>query len=81
MDYSVKHIEVRKYLRRNKTTNVVDEVTVSNRNNLPVDEHLRLLNLNDTENEYSLLPGDSKSAPEGESGADNDTFNISLPKM
>ena len=81
MDYSVKNVEVRKYMRRNKTTNVVYEVTVSNRNDLPVDEHLRLLNLNDPENEYSLLPEDVKNAPEGESGADDYTFNISLPKM
>ena len=81
MDYSVKNVEVRKYMRRNKTTNVVDEVTVSNRNDLPVDEQLRLLNLNDPENEYSLLPEDVKNAPEGDSGADGNTFNISLPKM
>ena len=81
MDYSVKNVEVRRYLRRNKTTNIVDEVTVSNRNDLPVYEHLRLLNLNDPENEYSLLPEDVKNAPEDESGADDNTFNISLPKM
>ena len=81
MDYSVKNVEVRRFLRKNKATNIVNEVTVSNRNALPMDEHLRLLNLNDTENEYSLLPEDVKNAPDGESGADDNTFSITLPKL
>ena len=81
MDYSVKNVEVRRFRRRNKITNVVDEVTVSNRNDLPVEEHLRLLNLNDPENEYSMIPGYVKNAPDGKSGADDNTVNITLPKV
>ena len=81
MDYSDKNVEVRRFFRKNKTTNVVDEVTVSNRNDLPVDEHLRLLNLNDPENEYSMIPWYVKNAPNGKSGADDNTVNITLPKL
>ncbi len=74
MDFLGKDVEIRKYVRRNKATNVVDIVKVSNRNNLPVEEHLRLLNLNDPENEYSALPDDGSIAAEGSS------INITLPK-
>ena len=47
MDYTVRSVEVKRFRRRNKKTNVVEVVTVSNRNGLPVEEQLRLLNLND----------------------------------
>lgn len=74
MDYTVKNVEVRRFRRRNKKTNVVEVVKVSNRNGLPVEEQLRLLNLNDTENEYSLPDSDSPA-----SAGESDTVDITLP--
>ena len=47
-----KQNEVRKYLRRNRKTQENEFVTVSNRNNLSVEKHMELLNLNDDEYEY-----------------------------
>lgn len=74
MDYTVKNVGVRQFRRRNKKTNVVEVVTVSNRNGLPVEEQLRLLNLNDKENEYSLPDSDSPASAGG-----SDTVDITLP--
>lgn len=44
--------EARKYLRRNRKTKEEEVVTVSNRNNFPVEKHMELLNLNDNMYEY-----------------------------
>ena len=40
-------VSVRKYLRVDKTTGKREVVSVSNRNDLPVERHIELLNLND----------------------------------
>ena len=80
MDYTVKNVEVRKFKRRNKLTSVVDIVSVSNRNNLSVEEHLRLLNLNDKEHEYSVIPMDEKNAPT-EAGAEDNTVDVTIPNI
>ena len=42
-----KLVNVRKYLRVDKETGKSEIVSVSNRNDLPVERHLELLNLND----------------------------------
>ena len=42
-----KLVNVRKYLRVDKETGKGEVVSVSNRNDLPVERHLELLNLND----------------------------------
>lgn len=52
MIYSFKQHEVRKYLRRNKETLKEEIASVSNVNNLPVEKHMDLLNLNDDPYEY-----------------------------
>ncbi len=52
MIYCFKQHEVRKYLRRNRTTLAEEIVTVSNRNSLSVERHMELLNLNDGQYEY-----------------------------
>lgn len=52
MVYYYKQHEVRKYLRRNKKTMVEEIVSVSNVNNLTVEKHMELLNLNDGKYEY-----------------------------
>ncbi len=44
--------EARKYLRRNRKNQEEEIVTVSNRNNLPVEKHMELLNLNDDMYKY-----------------------------
>ena len=46
-------VEVREYKRVSIETGVEEIVKISNRNNLPVEEHLRLLNLNDERYIYS----------------------------
>ena len=46
-------VEVREYKRVSIETRVEEIVKISNRNNLPVEEHLRLLNLNDERYIYS----------------------------
>lgn len=55
IDYIYKEVETRKYRRVNLFTGKTDIVTVTNRNNLPISEHLYLLNLNDPENTYSEI--------------------------
>ena len=52
MIYYFKQHETRKYLRRNRETLEEEVVTVSNRNNLSVEEYMWLLNLNDDKFEY-----------------------------
>lgn len=57
MIYSFKQHEVRKYLRRNKSTKEEEVVSVSNLNNLSVEKHMELLNLNDENYEYITYLG------------------------
>jgi len=57
MIYYYKQHEVRKYLRRNKSTKKEEVVSVSNVNNLSVEEHMELLNLNDENYEYIAYLG------------------------
>ena len=45
-------VNVRKYLRVDKVTGKSEIVPVTNRNVLPVDRHMELLNLNDEEHIY-----------------------------
>ena len=61
MIYCFKQHEVRKYLRRNKETLEEDVVTVSNRNNLSVEKHMELLNLNDEQYEYISFLGTAEN--------------------
>lgn len=57
MIYLFQQHESRRYLRRNRETLEEETVTVSNRNNLSVEEHMRLLNLNDDKYEYISFLG------------------------
>lgn len=52
MNYSFQQPETRKYLWRNRSTSEEEIVSVTNRNNLSVEKHMKLLNLNDTDYEY-----------------------------
>ena len=52
MQYDYKEVEVRQFRRRNRLTDIESTVSVSNRNDLSVAEHIRLLNLNDPDFEY-----------------------------
>lgn len=52
MIYYFQQHETRKYLRRNRETLEEEIVTVSNRNNLSVEKHMELLNLNDDQYKY-----------------------------
>ncbi len=52
MQYEYKEVEVRRFRRRNRLTGVESTVSVSNRNGFSVEEHLRLMNLNDPDYEY-----------------------------
>lgn len=52
MQYEYKEVEVRRFRRRNRITGVENTVSVSNRNGLSIEEHLRLMNLNDPDYEY-----------------------------
>ncbi len=52
MEYTYLKVEVRKLKRIDRKTREESIVTVSNRNGLPYEEHLRLLNLNDKNYEY-----------------------------
>lgn len=57
MNYKLNYIYIelptRKYKRTNKITGKSEIVTVTNRNNLSIEKHLELLNLNDPYNLYS----------------------------
>lgn len=57
MIYTFKQYEIRKYIRRNKVTLKEEVVSVSNRNNLSVVNHMDLLNLNDDKYEYIAYLG------------------------
>ena len=46
-------LPTRKYKRRNKITGKSEIVTVTNRNNLSIEKHLELLNLNDLDYIYT----------------------------
>lgn len=59
MNYYFKQYKTRKYLRRNRKTLKEEIVTVSNVNNLSVEKHMELLNMNDTEYEYLEYLGDA----------------------
>ena len=48
-------LPTRKYKRTNLITNKSDIVTVTNKNNLSVQQHLKLLNLNDINHIYSEI--------------------------
>ena len=52
MQYEYKEVEVRRFKRRNRLIGVESTVSVSNRNGFSVEEHLRLMNLNDPDYEY-----------------------------
>jgi len=52
MNYTFNQPETRKYLRRNRNTFEEEIVSVTNKNNLSVEQHMELLNLNDTDYEY-----------------------------
>ncbi len=56
MIYCFKQHEVKKYLRRNKSTKK-EVVSVSNLNNLSVEKHMELLNLNNENYEYVAYIG------------------------
>ncbi len=57
MIYYFKQHEVRKYLRRDKSTKKEEVVSVSNVNDLSVEKHMELLNLNDENYEYIAYLG------------------------
>ena len=54
-NYTYKELSTRKYNRINLTTGKSEIVTVTNKNNLPIEEHLKLLNLNDSNHFYSEI--------------------------
>lgn len=56
LNYIYKELPTREYKRTNLTTGETTIVTVTNRNNLPIKQHLHLLNLNDDEHFYSEIP-------------------------
>ena len=47
LNYIYMELPTRKYKRTNKITGKSEIVTVTNRNNLSIEKHLELLNLND----------------------------------
>jgi len=55
MEYTCTKVETKKLKRIERKTRIESIVTVSNRNELPQEEHLRLLNLNDENCEYIEL--------------------------
>lgn len=57
MIYKYMQPEVRKYLRQHRETLKQEIVSVSNRNNLSVEKHMELLNLNDDVHEYIAYLG------------------------
>ena len=48
-------MEVRQFKRRNSLTGIESIVSVSNRNNFSVEDHISILNLNDPDFEYLEL--------------------------
>lgn len=57
MIYYYKQHKVRKYLRRDKSTKKEEVVSVSNVNDLSVEKHMELLNMNDENYEYIAYLG------------------------
>ena len=55
MNYIYKELPTHKYKRTNIITGKTEIVTVTNKNNLPIEKHLELLNLNDQNNIYSKI--------------------------
>ena len=55
MNYIYTELPTRKYKRTNIITGKTEIVTVTNKNNLPIEKHLYLLNLNDKNNIYSKM--------------------------
>ena len=55
LNYIYMELPTRKYKRTNKITGKSEIVTVTNRNNLSVQKHLNLLNLNDPDYLYSEI--------------------------
>ena len=53
LNYIYMELPTRKYKRRNKITGKSEIVTVTNRNNLSIEKHLELLNLNDLDYIYT----------------------------
>lgn len=54
INYTYKELPVRKYYRKNLTTGKIEIVTVTNKNNLSIDKHISLLNLNDSNYFYFI---------------------------
>ena len=55
MEYTYRNVETRKLKRIDRKTREESIVTVTSRNGLPHEEHLRLFNLNDENFEYMEL--------------------------
>lgn len=55
INYIYTELLTHKYQRTNLTTDHTEIVTVTNKNNLPIQEHLRLLNLNDQNYTYKEI--------------------------
>lgn len=55
LNYIYAELPTRKYKRTNLETGKTEIVTVTNRNNLSVQKHLNLLNLNDQDYSYSEI--------------------------
>ena len=55
MQYDSKEVEVRRFRRKDRNSGKESIVSVSNRNDFSVEEHIRLLNLNDPNYEYIEL--------------------------
>ena len=55
LNYIYQELPTRKYKRTNLLTNKSEIVTVTNKNNLSVQQHLKLLNLNDQNHIYSEI--------------------------
>ena len=53
LNYIYMELPTRKYKRTNKITGKSEIVTVTNRNNLLIEKHLELLNLNDLDYIYT----------------------------
>lgn len=53
LNYIYMELPTRKYKRTNKITGESEIVTVTNRNNLSIEKHLELLNLNDLDYIYT----------------------------
>ena len=53
LNYIYMELPTRKYKRTNKITGKSEIVTVTNKNNLSIEKHLELLNLNDLDYIYT----------------------------